>query len=43
MGCGVLKLKARFFWGLRGREEKMRGDFALQHEDSEVTLKYNHS
>ena len=24
------------FWGLRGREEKMRGDFALQHEDSEV-------
>ena len=24
------------FWGSRGREEKMRGDFALQHEDNEV-------
>lgn len=21
MGCGVLKLKARFFWGLRGMRE----------------------
>lgn len=25
------------FWGSKGREEKMRGDFSLQHEDSEVT------